>query len=104
MVHTICDLLEELRPTKPSGVVVYRDLIEFVTDRPGHDARYAIDAAKIERDLGWRPQETFETGLRKRCSGTSKTKAGGARARWRVSIGSIGSISAEQSSQQRNRH
>ncbi len=66
VVHTICDLLEELAPhRKQPGVSSYRDLITFVKDRPGHDARYAIDAAKIERELGWRPQETFESGMRK---------------------------------------
>jgi dTDP-glucose 4,6-dehydratase len=65
VVETICDLLEELSPQKPSGVINYRDLITFVKDRPGHDARYAIDASKIERELGWVPEETFETGLRK---------------------------------------
>ena len=65
VVQTICDLLEELAPEKPSGVDKYRDLITFVKDRPGHDARYAIDASKIERELGWVPEETFETGLRK---------------------------------------
>ena len=65
VVETICSLLEELAPQKPSGVINYRDLITFVRDRPGHDARYAIDASKIERELGWVPEETFETGLRK---------------------------------------
>lgn len=65
VVEAICDLLEELSPEKPSGVNSYRDLIAFVKDRPGHDARYAIDASKIERELGWTPEETFETGLRK---------------------------------------
>ena len=65
VVEAICDLLEELAPQKPSGVINYRDLIAFVKDRPGHDARYAIDASKIERELGWVPEETFETGLRK---------------------------------------
>ena len=65
VVETICDLLEELAPVKPIGVNNYRDLISFVKDRPGHDARYAIDASKIERELGWVPEETFETGLRK---------------------------------------
>ncbi len=65
VVETICDLLEELAPQKPSGVNNYRDLITFVKDRPGHDARYAIDASKIERELGWVPEETFETGFRK---------------------------------------
>lgn len=61
VVETICDLLQELVPQDAS----YRDLITFVTDRPGHDQRYAIDAGKIEKELGWVPQETFETGLRK---------------------------------------
>ncbi|UYI47287.1 dTDP-glucose 4,6-dehydratase [Vibrio natriegens] len=65
VVQTICELLEELVPTKPQGVVHYRDLITFVKDRPGHDVRYAIDASKIERELSWVPEETFETGLRK---------------------------------------
>ncbi|WP_290653976.1 dTDP-glucose 4,6-dehydratase [Idiomarina sp.] len=65
VVETLCDLLEELQPSKPEGVKNYRDLITFVTDRPGHDVRYAIDAGKIERELGWTPAETFETGLRK---------------------------------------
>ncbi|MFC3393521.1 dTDP-glucose 4,6-dehydratase [Brenneria rubrifaciens] len=65
VVQTICDLLEQLAPNKPAGVQRYRDLITYVKDRPGHDMRYAIDAGKIERELGWRPQETFETGMRK---------------------------------------
>ena len=65
VVQAICDLLEELAPEKPSGIDKYRDLIAFVKDRPGHDARYAIDASKFERELGWVPEETFETGLRK---------------------------------------
>lgn len=65
VVETICDLLEELAPEKPEGVARYRDLITFVKDRPGHDVRYAIDAGKIERELGWTPEETFESGLRK---------------------------------------
>ena len=65
VVHTICDLLEELAPEKPKGVTNYKDLITFVEDRPGHDVRYAIDASKIERNLGWRPEETFATGIRK---------------------------------------
>jgi len=61
VVHTLCDLLHELAPAKTH----YRDLITFVEDRPGHDLRYAIDAGKIDRELGWVPQETFETGLQK---------------------------------------
>lgn len=65
VVHGICTLLEELAPHKPENVARFADLITFVEDRPGHDLRYAIDAGKIERDLGWVPEETFETGLRK---------------------------------------
>ncbi|MDZ3934811.1 GDP-mannose 4,6-dehydratase, partial [Escherichia marmotae] len=62
---TLCALPEELAPNKPHGVAHYRDLITFVADRPGHDLRYAIDASKIARELGWLPQETFESGMRK---------------------------------------
>ena len=62
VVETICDLMDEFRPRKAGP---HRDLITFVADRPGHDLRYAIDASKIERELGWRPTERFETGLRK---------------------------------------
>ena len=58
-------MLEELAPNKPNGVARYEDLITYVTDRPGHDLRYAIDASKIQKDLGWVPEESFETGLRK---------------------------------------
>lgn len=61
VVYMICDLLEELSPRQSRC----RDLICFVDDRPGHDLRYAIDSSKIERDLGWKPKECFETGLRK---------------------------------------
>ncbi|MFP9230426.1 dTDP-glucose 4,6-dehydratase [Pectobacterium cacticida] len=68
VVQTICALLEELAPNKPAGVEHYLDLITYVKDRPGHDMRYAIDAGKIERELGWRPEETFETGMRKTVS------------------------------------
>jgi dTDP-glucose 4,6-dehydratase len=63
VVETICDILDQKRPRKNGGR--YRDLITFVSDRPGHDRRYAIDASKIERELGWKPVETFETGLAK---------------------------------------
>ncbi|WP_419810553.1 dTDP-glucose 4,6-dehydratase [Bacterioplanoides sp.] len=65
VVRSICALLEEYAPLKPEGVANYSDLITFVKDRPGHDVRYAIDASKIERELGWTPEESFETGLRK---------------------------------------
>ena len=63
VVHTVCDLLDELRPREDGNS--YRAQIAFVADRPGHDRRYAIDARKIERELGWTPQDTFATGLRK---------------------------------------
>ncbi|HEY8101577.1 MAG TPA: dTDP-glucose 4,6-dehydratase [Burkholderiaceae bacterium] len=63
VVHTLCDILDKLDP-KATGSS-YRDQITFVADRPGHDRRYAIDARKIERELGWRPAETFESGIRK---------------------------------------
>jgi len=65
VVHAICALLDELAPQHPEGVARYADLITYVQDRPGHDLRYAIDASKIEQELGWVPQETFATGLRK---------------------------------------
>ena len=74
IVNAVCSLLDELAPAPSRGVInsrsgkpveKYADLIEFVADRPGHDRRYAIDARKIERELGWRPAETFETGIRK---------------------------------------
>ena len=64
VVKIICLLLEEFVPNKPEGVVQYSDLITYVRDRPGHDVRYAIDASKIERELGWIPKETFESGIR----------------------------------------
>ena len=65
VVRIICELLEELAPNKPQGIAHYADLITHVTDRAGHDVRYAIDASKIQRELGWTPQETFESGIRK---------------------------------------
>jgi dTDP-glucose 4,6-dehydratase len=61
VVETICDILDQRVPSSKS----YRELITFVTDRPGHDIRYAIDASKIARELGWEPKETFESGLEK---------------------------------------
>ena len=63
VVHTLCDLLDELKPREDSKS--YREQITFVKDRPGHDQRYAIDATKISKELGWKPEETFETGIRK---------------------------------------
>jgi dTDP-glucose 4,6-dehydratase len=63
VAENLCDILDELRP-KLDGMS-YRDQITFVKDRPGHDRRYAIDASKLESELGWKPQETFESGLRK---------------------------------------
>lgn len=63
IVHTVCALLDELRPRAGGGS--YREQVTFVKDRPGHDRRYAIDARKIERELGWKPAETFDTGIRK---------------------------------------
>lgn len=66
VVHTLCDLLDELRPDSPHRP--HRNLITFVTDRPGHDLRYAIDATKIKDQIGWEPAETFESGLRKTVS------------------------------------
>jgi dTDP-glucose 4,6-dehydratase len=70
VVHTICDLLEELVPdnaySKQSGNLEgFKGLIAYVKDRPGHDIRYAIDASKIEKELGWAPEESFESGMRK---------------------------------------
>ncbi len=65
VVTTLCQILEQLVPQKPAGVTNYIDLITYVTDRPGHDLRYAIDASKIQRELGWQPQETFYSGLLK---------------------------------------
>ncbi|SEJ39726.1 dTDP-glucose 4,6-dehydratase [Azotobacter beijerinckii] len=74
IVHTVCALLDELAPAGKRGVrhaqsgeplSNYAELVTFVTDRPGHDRRYAIDARKLERELGWKPAETFETGIRK---------------------------------------
>ena len=66
IVHGICSLLEELIPEQKSqNISHYNELITFVQDRPGHDARYAIDASKISSELGWKPKENFSSGLRK---------------------------------------
>lgn len=66
VVNTICELLDELKPASRNGLNIssYKELIIFVADRPGHDIRYAIDASKIQRELGWTPKETFESGIR----------------------------------------
>ena len=63
MVKQICEILDEIKPRADGKS--YQEQITFVNDRPGHDRRYAIDASKIEQELGWRPSETFETGIRK---------------------------------------
>ncbi len=65
VVETLCAILDELRPDLPNGINSYSELITHVADRPGHDLRYAIDASKIQHDLGWVPEETFESGIRK---------------------------------------
>jgi dTDP-glucose 4,6-dehydratase len=65
VVKTICRILDELKPNHPGNITRYEELITHVTDRPGHDKRYAIDAGKINKELDWTPQETFETGIRK---------------------------------------
>lgn len=65
VVHTVCRILDELAPDRPNGIAAYSELITHVTDRPGHDKRYAIDADKIKQDLGWSPDETFKSGIRK---------------------------------------
>ena len=66
IVGAVCQILDELRPNDP--VVPHDKLVTFVKDRPGHDRRYAMDTRKIERELNWRPQETFESGMRKTVS------------------------------------
>ena len=66
VVDTICSVLDELRPTDP--VLPHKQLIKFVTDRPGHDRRYAMNCSKIEAELGWQPRETFQSGIRKTVS------------------------------------
>jgi dTDP-glucose 4,6-dehydratase len=65
VVRTVCSILDELMPSKLEGINHYEELIIYVGDRAGHDIRYAIDATKIENELGWKPDETFETGIRK---------------------------------------
>jgi dTDP-glucose 4,6-dehydratase len=65
VVTTLCRILDELRPQRPIGVERFESLITYVADRPGHDMRYAIDASKIKQELGWTPEETFESGIHK---------------------------------------
>ena len=65
VVKTLCRVLDEMVPNHPGDIKHYQDLITYVKDRPGHDVRYAIDATKIDKELGWKPDETFETGIRK---------------------------------------
>ncbi|MCX8639116.1 dTDP-glucose 4,6-dehydratase [Gilliamella sp. B3172] len=65
LAEKLCKILDELAPQYKSSIIKYRDLIQFVSDRPGHDYRYAIDSSKITKELGWQPQEDFESGLRK---------------------------------------
>jgi len=65
VVKTICKILDKMVPNHPKGIQHYEELITYVKDRPGHDLRYAIDATKIDKTLGWRPKETFETGIQK---------------------------------------
>ena len=70
LVKMICDILDKVKPPKASGLSIdsYQELITFVTDRPGHDMRYAIDARKIKQELGWTPMEDFSSGFRKTVS------------------------------------
>ncbi|TVK97828.1 dTDP-glucose 4,6-dehydratase [Shewanella algae] len=78
VVRAICTLLEEFAPNKPKGLTQYEQLISYVADRPGHDMRYAIDANKIQTELGWQPYESFESGLRKTVAWyVSRLKSGG---------------------------
>jgi len=65
VVKTICRILDELLPNKLKNINRYEDLITYVSDRSGHDKRYAIDASKIDKELGWTPHETFKTGIKK---------------------------------------
>ncbi|MBO2661862.1 dTDP-glucose 4,6-dehydratase [Shewanella algae] len=78
VVRAICTLLEEFAPNKPKGLTQYEQLISYVADRPGHDMRYAIDANKIQTELGWQPYESFESGLRKTVAWyVNRRKSGG---------------------------
>lgn len=74
LVEKLCKILDELAPQYKNGIIKYRDLIQFVSDRPGHDYRYAIDSSKITQELCWQPQEDFESGLRKTVRGYLNNK------------------------------
>jgi len=65
VVKTVCAILDKLAPSQLKGIVNYENLITYVTDRAGHDVRYAIDASKIATELGWTPNESFESGIQK---------------------------------------
>jgi len=65
VIKTVCEVLDQLAPSQIKGIERYEELISYVDDRAGHDIRYAIDASKIARELGWKPEETFETGIKK---------------------------------------
>ena len=65
VVAAICEILDEVKPITANNLKSYKDLITFVADRPGHDQRYAIDVGKIKRELGWVPNESFQSGLKK---------------------------------------
>ena len=77
IVQRVCQLLDQMRPRADGKS--YAEQITYVKDRPGHDRRYAIDARKLEKDLGWKPAETFDSGIQKTCSGTWTTKTGSRR-------------------------
>tara|TARA_B100001093_G_C26784205_1_gene995943 strand:- start:640 stop:1674 length:1035 start_codon:yes stop_codon:yes gene_type:complete len=76
VVNNICDILDELVPVNGGNIFSYSDLIQFVEDRPGHDRRYSIDATKIRDQLGWKPKESFKTGIRKTVEWYIKNKSG----------------------------
>jgi len=75
VVKTLCSILDEMVPNHPGDINNYEELIRYVEDRPGHDIRYAIDASKIDQKLDWRPDETFETGIRKTVEWYLKNKS-----------------------------
>ena len=74
VVETICEILEDLKPNKLNSIKRYKDLITYVDDRSGHDRRYAIDNTKISNELNWKPNETFQSGIKKTISWYLKNK------------------------------